>query len=407
MKKRKFNPVIIILLLAFLVIYLSRKNAEIDNAVDLIRIFSEPVVNRDIKLRSGTYELDPIKIVDDTCGNCEDPDQSVNATAGLVISGKNITISGPEDNSAVIVTNSGYGLYLLNCSNITLENLTITGGIRDSSADATDAAIVIKNSYAIIRNNIIRDNIGDSVLINKNVIGIMGICGRENSKIEIYNNRILNNSWDGIALYRDSEAIITENIIDGVEGAGGKAGGGRGVAIGVTWNAKAEITYNLIKNYWKGIGLFVDARGVVKSNFIENCLTWGISIWDAGNGEPQGFIEENIIFDTGAMGAAITSSTENEPGFFKNNFIVKTGQNPAYDSQDYYGFQCALAEHSVPDNFEISTNVFYNNRRAGSDLPDHDLTQREFHEELENRKEKFFQLPLKKESGFYRLYYLK
>jgi len=407
MKSRKFNPVIIIILLAFLVIYLSRKNAEINNSAELKRIFSKAVVNRDIKLSSGTYELEPIQIIDESCGNCEDPDQAVDATAGLIITGRNITISGPEDGSAVIVTNSGYGIYLLNCSNITLENLTITGGIRDTSSNATDAAIVVKDSYAIIKNNVIRDNIGNKDLIDKNIVGIMGICGRENSKMEILNNRILNNSWDGIALYRDSEAIIRENIIDGIEGAGREAGGGRGVAIGVTWNATAEITHNLIKNYWKGIGIFVNARGVINSNFVENCLTWGISVWDAEKGQPQAFIEENIIFDTGAMGASITSSTTSDPGFFKNNFIVKTGQDPAYDSADLYGDQCALAKHSVPEDFEISDNVYYNNRRANDDLPDYDVAQCIFHDELEKRKEKFFQLPLNKESGFYRLYYLK
>ncbi|MFC1887830.1 right-handed parallel beta-helix repeat-containing protein [Candidatus Cloacimonadota bacterium] len=407
MKKLKFNPVIIIIMLVLLVIYLGRKETEISTAEQLTEYFSKPAVNKEIKLSSGVYELSPINIIDSSCGNCEDPDQEVSATAGLIITGKNITISGPEDGSAEIITNSGYGIFLLNCSNIVLENLTITGGIRDSSVNATDAAIVVKDSYAIIRNNVIENNIGDSTIINNTVVGIMGICGRENSKMEIYHNKILNNSWDGIALYRGSEAIIRENIIDGVEGAGRRAGGGRGVAIGVTWNATAEITGNLVRNYWKGIGLFVDAKAAVKENFVEDCLTWGISLWDAGKGKPQGFIEDNIIYNTGAMGATITSSTESEPGYFKNNIIVKTGQDPRYDAEDYYGFQCALAEHSIPDSFLIEENVFYNNRRASEDLPDHDLSLLDFQNELEKRKEKIFQMPLKKESSFYRQFFLK
>ncbi len=407
MKKYKFNPIILIILLAFLVIYLSRKETEITDSEQLIEYFSEPVVNKEVKLASGIYELEPIEIIDSSCGNCEDPDQQIPATAGLIITGKNIVITGPEDNSAVIVTNSGYGIFLLDCSNVTLENLTITGGIRDTSANATDAAIVAKNSYAIIRNNIIKDNIGDPGLIDRNIVGIMGICGRENSKMEIYSNHILNNSWDGIALYRDAEAIIRENIIDGVEKAGREAGGGRGVAIAITWNSKAEITDNLVKNYWKGIGLFVDAQAAVKNNFIEDCRTWGISLWDAGKGDPKGFIENNIIYNTGAMGASITSSTLEDPGFFKNNIIVKTAQDTAYDSSDYYGNQCALAQHSVPENFEISDNLFFNNRRASEELPDNDLSLYDFQNELEKRKEKIFMMPLKDESSFYRQYFLK
>jgi len=69
-------------------------------------------------------------------------------------------------------------------------NLTITGGIRDSCEFATDAAIVVKNSDVIIRNNKITRNYGDQTLIKKNIVGIMGICGRENSNLRIYNNLI-------------------------------------------------------------------------------------------------------------------------------------------------------------------------------------------------------------------------
>ncbi len=216
----------------------------------------------------------------------------------------------------------------------------------------------------------------------------MGICGRESSYLEIKDNEIIRNSWDGIALYRDSEAIIEGNIIDGIDKAGGKIpGGGRGVAIGVTWNAKAKITDNYIARYWKGIGLFVDAIGIVQNNIIEDMSTWGISIWDAGKGKPQGYISNNIIYDTGAMGVAITSSTEENPGFFKDNIIVQTAQNSTYDSPDYYGFQCALALHSAPAEFVIENNLFYNNRRAADDLPDNDVSEEEFLLKFQEKQE--------------------
>ena len=224
-------------------------------------------------------------------------------------------------------------------------------------------------------------------MIAKHISGIMGICGRENSYMEITGNEIIRNSWDGIALYRDTEAIIEGNIIDGVDKAGGQIpGGGRGVAIGVTWNANAKITDNYIARYWKGIGLFVDAKGIVQSNIIEDMSTWGISLWDAGKGKPQGFISNNIIFDTGAMGTAITSSSEENPGFFKDNIIVQTAQNSAYDSPDYYGYQCAMALHSVPINFVIENNLFYNNRRATEDLLDFNVSEEEFQQKLQEKQ---------------------
>ena len=375
----------------------------IDNTAELEKLFQKPQKSIDIRLAPGDYNLISESIIDSTCGNCEDPNTPVHATVGITISGKNIKISGPNDRTAVIYTNAGYGLYIKDCENCVLENLSITGGIRDTSAFASDAAIVVKNSDVIIRNNKIFNNLGDSILIAENIVGIMGICGRENSNMNIFHNEILRNSWDGIALYRDSEAIIEKNIIDGIDKAGGRVPkGGRGVGIGVTWNAKARIKNNLVKRYWKGIGLFVDADAEVKNNIIEDIITWGISIWDADKGKPKGKISNNIIYNLGAMGAAITSSVEEEPGYFIENIIVKTAQDSAYDSHDYYGFQCALAEHSVPENFVIENNLFFNNRRATEDLPDYDISEEEFKKELKLRKEWIRKIPLLEESDFYK-----
>lgn len=369
---------------------------------ELEELFSESQENVNVRLASGIYELDPEVIIDSTCGNCEDIDTLVTATAGLIISGKNIQLTGPEDNTAIIKTNSGYGLFILNCENLIIENLTITGGIRDSSEFATDAGIVVKNSDVIIRNNRITRNYGDQSLIEKNIVGIMGICGRENSFLSIYNNLISKNSWDGIALYRDSEAVIDENIIDGVHKAGvGIAQGGRGVGIGLTWNAKATIRNNLVKRYWKGIGIFVDAEGRIEHNIIEDIITWGISLWDAGKGKPKGFISNNIIYKTGAMGSSITSKTEENPGFFKGNIIVRTAQDSTYDSPDYYGYQCALAEHQVPKGFEIGNNLFYDNRRSDLRLPDKDTNLEKFENKLKTQKEWINKITILEDSDFY------
>ncbi|MDP8200881.1 MAG: right-handed parallel beta-helix repeat-containing protein [Candidatus Tenebribacter burtonii] len=374
----------------------------ITSAEELEKLFRNSQEDINVKLVSGIYELDSETIIDSTCGNCENPDTLVTATAGLIISGKNIKISGPLDKTAVIKTNSGYGMYILNCKNCILENLTITGGIRDSSEFATDAAIVVKNSNVIIHNNKITRNYGDQTLRKKNVVGIMGICGRENSNLQIYNNLISKNSWDGIALYRNSKAIIEENIIDGVHIAGGRiAQGGRGVGIGVTWNAKAIIRNNLVKRYWKGIGLFVDAEGTIEYNIIEDIITWGISLWDAGKGEPRGFINNNIIYNTGAMGTSITSSTESNPGFFKTNIIVMTAQDSTYDSPDYYGYQCALAKHLIPKDFTIRNNLFYDNRRSDPRLPDFDTDLEKFENKLIIQKEWINRITILEDSDFY------
>ncbi|HEY4613305.1 MAG TPA: right-handed parallel beta-helix repeat-containing protein [Bacteroidota bacterium] len=352
----------------------------VSTARELQAIFARPVDSVEVTLAPGEYHLTPSNIIDPTCGNCQDVNTPVHATVGLHIRGNYVKLVGPEDKSAIIHTHAGYGLYFDGCKSALVDNLSITGGVRDTAGAATDAAIVVKNSLAIIQNNRIFDNIGDSATVANVIVGIMGICGRENSQIYILKNEIIRNSWDGIAVYRAAEASIHGNIVDGVDKATGqRIGGGRGVGIGVTWNGKAMVARNLVKRYWKGIGLFVDAYGVVVMNLVEDIVTWGIQLWDADKGKPVGRIERNVIYDTGACGAAITRASEDgEPGYFKGNIITKTAQNPRYDSPDYYCYQCALALHAVPKKFVIDANLFYHNRRATPDLPDHDVPREEF-----------------------------
>lgn len=366
-----------------------RANKEIvlRDAASLQASLADAVDTLTIVLTSGRYDLVPFPLLDSTCGNCEKPATPVQATAGLHIRGKRVHLIGPKDRSTVIHTHAGYGLFFDGCEDGLVENLTITDGERDTNGSATDAAVVVKNGRVIIRNNLLTDNIGDSATVAKTIVGVMGICGRENSHLTILNNDIIRNSWDGIALYRDAVASIEGNVVDGVDKARGtQIGGGRGVGIGITWNGKATVRGNLVTRYWKGIGVFVDADGVVQENIVEDIITWGIAYWDADKGKPVGIMVNNVIYKTGACGASITRSREGEhPGRFAGNIIIETGQNPKYDSPEYYCFQCALALHAVPRGFVIEKNLFFNNRRATPDLPDHDMPREDFMRAIQAR----------------------
>jgi len=397
----------LIILLTLLIIVSADLSAEVHkkqvtSAAELLRLLKQPVDSLEIYLATGDYHLAPEEIIDSTCGNCPDPEQFVPATVGLQISGDYVRLSGPQDRSAVIHTNAGYGIFFNHCKSGVIENLSITGGSRDIDGNATDAAIVAKNSAVIIRHNRIYVNIGDSAIVVENIVGIMGICGRENCDLTITGNEILANSWDGIALYRDARASITGNLIDGVDKATAKvAGGGRGVAIGVTWNAKATIEENLVRRYWKGIGIFVDAEVTARKNVIEDMLTWGIALWDAEIGAPIGLIEDNVIYSTGACGVSITRSRPGpEPGHLMGNVIVKAAQNPKYDSPDYYCEQCALSIFAKPNNYKIAHNLFFNNRRATEDLPDYDVTESEFEKSAQDIRHRLLNTSLLRQSDF-------
>jgi len=378
--------------------------ADVSSAFELQALLAEAVDSVEVFIATGHYHLIPREIIDSTCGNCPDPDQAVPATAGLVISGNYVRLFGPEGRWAVIHTHAGYGFYFTDCRQGIVENLFITDGVRDPDANATDAAIVAKNSTVTIRGNRIHDNIGDSSLVAGNIVGIMGICGRENARLTIEDNEIRRNSWDGIALYRGAEAVIRGNLIDGVDRAAAvQAGGGRGVAVGITWDARAIIEYNLLRRYWKGLGIFVDARVEARHNIIEQMLTWGVALWDADAGAPVGFIENNAIYQTGACGVTITRSRPGpEPGRLSGNVIVETAQDPRYDDPDLYCHQCALSIFSMPDTFIIENNIFYDNRTATPDLPDDDISPEGFSELAEGISDRLLTVPVLQQSEFAR-----
>lgn len=399
-----FSPVLTVVVLALFCLSCANADTTVIVRDDkaLQALFAAPVASIIVSLLPGEYHLSPSPIIDSTCGNCENAATPVEATVGLHLRGKKVHIVGPNDGSATIHTHAGYGIFFDRCDDGLIENVTITGGERDTNGMATDAAIVAKHSNVVVRNNRITNNIGDSATVAQKIVGVMGICGRENSRLTISHNEIVRNSWDGIALYRDARATIEDNIVDGVDKArGAHIGGGRGVGIGVTWNAAAVIRNNLVTRYWKGIGLFVDAHGVVERNIVEDIITWGIAYWDADKGKPVGYISDNVIYNTGACGASITRSRAGgDPGKFTGNVIVKTAQNEKYDSPDYYCYQCALAVHAAPEGFVIERNLFYNNRRATPDLPDFDIPKEEFLHAIAPRCAELARMPAFRNSRF-------
>lgn len=321
-------------------------------------------------LAPGRYFLEPRPYLDERCGNCEDPDVRVKASVGWIVSGDGIRIEaapGAPAEEVIIHTRAGYGILFQDCQDCALRGVTVRDGIRDEDPNATDAAVVVSRSSVAIEDCLLTENLGDSILVATNVVGVMGIAGREGAAMTIRRNRIVRNSWDGIALYRGASAEIVDNVVDGVDKArGAEVGGGRGVGIGLTWDAKAHVEGNLVTRTWKGIGIFVDAEATVVHNVVEEVLTWGIAYWDAGRGRPVGRIESNVVFDAGACGISIARETAatGAPGHCRGNVVVRTGQNPRYDDPELYCEQVPIAVFARPEGFTIADNVLFDNRCA-------------------------------------------
>ena len=96
-------------------------------------------------LKNGVYEASQKPYIEYNCGNCLDEFTRVEATVGFKVDGRPLTILGEDQDSTVLITNAGYGILFDYASGSAIANVTITGGRRDLDANATDAAIVVKN----------------------------------------------------------------------------------------------------------------------------------------------------------------------------------------------------------------------------------------------------------------------
>ncbi|HWR83242.1 MAG TPA: right-handed parallel beta-helix repeat-containing protein, partial [Candidatus Deferrimicrobium sp.] len=120
---------------------------------------------------------------------------------------------------------------------------------------------------------------------------------------------LINNGWDGVALYRGAWATITDCLIKD----------GRGAGIGVTWDATCIAYRNEITGYWKGIGAFGTSWVIARNNLVHDNLGWGI----IATGRAHMDMTNNVVSHNGNCGIA-PWSTESR-GRIVNNIVVDNG----------------------------------------------------------------------------------
>ncbi len=308
---------------------------------DLQAVIDNAENGETIILKPGIYEANPAVYTDELCGNCLEHQTAVTGTRGFIIKDKTLHIRGEDKEKVILKTNAGYGVLFVNSQHSSISSLTISGGIRDTSGDATNGGIVVKYSKVRIFDCIISN---DTVRTSKTpVVGICGIVMREGSESIIRNNLIRNNTWDGIALYRGATSFIMDNTIEN----------GRGAGIGITWDACAVVERNRISGYWKGIGTFGTSTAIVRNNAVFDNLGWGIVI----SGNSHMVAENNVITRNGNCGIAPWSdSTEHATGVITNNIITENGWR-----KEWVCPRVGLWMNANKERFEFSHNNVWNN----------------------------------------------
>ena len=290
-------------------------------------------------LGAKEFEARPTGFTDPLCGNCGEPSEGAAATTGFVIRNKQLIIRGANRRETMLITNAGYGVYFENADGSVLANLTVTGGVRDGDGNATDAAVVVRNSRVLIEDCDLRDNDNrhpDSTVI----VGIAGVVGREGADLIIRNCHIEHNGWDGVALYRGASATVTDCLIEQ----------GRGAGIGVTWDASCTAYRNEITGFWKGIGSFGSAVLIARNNLVHDNLGWGL----VATGRSFADFSNNVVYHNGNCGVAPWSTEAR--GRIINNIIINNGW------RDQWVCPCVgVWNYGDWAKWEFTNNIVWNN----------------------------------------------
>jgi len=314
-----------------------------------------------IHIANGRYEAEVREFIDPTCGNCDDTNfrDDVNVTVGFHVHGKSLHLRGESRDGSILDTGAGYGVLFEEAGQSSVTGLTVTGGRRDADGRATNAAIVVRYTDLLVRDvDVVENNHLYEPAPGEDdpVAGVMGITGREGSRLTVVGCRIEDNSWDGIALYRSDpevedsspSAVIVDNIIgcttDCVQP------NGRGAGIGITWDAEAEIINNEIHHYWKGIGSFGNSEVVATNNVVRDQVGWGV----IASGESTMHAVNNLIINNGTTGLAAWNLGAS--GAFVNNIITGNG----WSADEWVGKKTGVWMNA-PDDFEFSHNNVWNN----------------------------------------------
>lgn len=303
-----------------------------------------------------------------TCGNCnpaENPfvlDTPVAIEVGFHIKNKELHLKGESKTGTILNTGANYGVLFEDAGDSIVADLTVTGGIRNKSPFTTDAAIIARGKTYLEVDNVYiccnEDIIGEGSPYWD--VGIVGIAGREGSRLFVHHCIIEHNSWDGIALYQSGGeakpvvACICDNYIRyGPKSPDDKGRARRGVGIGVTWDASATILRNWVYRYQKGIGGFGTSVVTVKNNaiftFEPKKYYWGL-----GCDQECSMIAANNVISNAKFGVLYPTETgslelQNNIIFDNEIGIIHYGVLPKYEYNDFWQNEHDLCGDEYPN----------------------------------------------------------
>jgi nitrous oxidase accessory protein len=254
----------------------------------------------------------------------------------LLISGKNITIKGIQfRNSGYSSMNDYASIKLIDASNITLENNTITG--------AYFAIHISNTSYATVRNNNISGN-PRSEQLTGNAIHLW-----KSNHALIENNHVQGHR-DGIYFEFVTYSTIRNNLSE------------KNIRYGLHFMFSNDDDYvnNIFRDNGAGVAVMYSKKVLIKDNHFEQ--NWGPSSYGILLKEISDSHIEHNTFVKNSVGLHLegTNRIEIEKNIFKENgWAIKV--QASCEDNNFHNNNFTGNSFDVGTNGSISLNKFYNN----------------------------------------------
>jgi len=298
--------------------------------LDLQQLIDDAEDGATVTIPEGTFTIEATVLSAVPCLNCED-DKPLTTTRGLLVSGKAVHLIGRGADRTRLRITASYGLVFLDSRGSSVQGLSITGIERDPDPEVTSAAILAFRSDLAVTGVRLHDLTNQVAGVTN---GVSGIVGGLNSHLYLAANRIERTGWDGITLFKGTFGEILGNEVFG----------GRGVAIGVTRGASANVVGNVVAGFWKGLATFDGSNTRIFNNIVHDMIGWGIAVRDS-----RAEVRNNLVVHAGVCGVITYADTVIG---LHDNMIVDTGFNPSDQYCERVGLNnyAPLAAEAVRDN---------------------------------------------------------
>ncbi len=199
-----------------------------------------------------------------------------------------------EEHDKTVPSDAGW-VALVNCSGITVQDLFVAG------QKQSNQLVVPDQKHGILFLSTSNSTIANCTIID----GVVGICLKDSSEIQIIGNRVANNSENGVSIYDSRHCTLSGNMLSE----------NRRYGVYAKTSNNIVLAKNRVLRSQAGVFLNQSSRFTIQQNEFKNNTWVAINLEFCNDNE----VVENYMVENGEYSLILKASTNNI--IYLNNFV--------------------------------------------------------------------------------------